>query len=549
MALSGAAKRAHNIVYGRARRAREQARKVFSESGADLLGPAPAPTPTLPAPRWPSDPAGALAAWAAARLRVPAGRLRGQPFHLPDWQVEFLRGALADGVTLACLSTARKNGKSGLIAALLLAFLAPDGPLRREAWRALVVSLTGQLAGELRRQVEEIAEASGLRGVSVRRSPAPGRLDGPTGSVDILAADKASGHAAGADLAIIDEAGLLSERRRPLWDAVRTATSGRDGRVVAISVLGDGTMFREALDRDGQEGVFVRRYEAPPDCDLSDPAAWAAANPGLAGGIKSRDYMAAAAREAIANPASASGFRSLDLNQPVAPAVELLCDVEAWKRCEGEPRRPHGRAWVGVDLGGSTSLTAAVALWESGHMRCWVAIPAEPDPLTRGRRDGVGDAYVRAIDSGHLTVCGRRVTDVRAFLAGVIEEVPHDAIFGCDRYRKSELLDVLERLDHDAAVRWRGSGASATADGAADVRAFQRAVARQEFTCEVNPMMRMALSVAAVRRDANGHPSLDKASRDARIDLASAAVIACGLRALSRKRAERPTFLVAGADG
>ncbi|MCY4020160.1 MAG: terminase large subunit [Chloroflexi bacterium] len=484
--------------------------------------------------------------WSAERLKVPAGRLRGLPFTLPAWQVEFLRGALADGVSTACLSTARKNGKSGLIAALLLGFLV--GPLRREAWRALVVSLTGQLAGELRRQVEEIAEASQLHGVEVRRSPAPGRLVGPSGSVDILAADKASGHAAGADLAIVDEAGLLPERRRPLWDAIRTATSGRDGRVVCISVLGDGPMFREALERDGQAGVFVKRYEAPADCDLADPKAWHAANPGLESGIKSLAYMADKASEAVSVPASAAGFRSLDLNQPIAPSVELLCDVHAWRGVEGTPPAPAGRCWLGIDLGGSASLTAAVALWESGAMRCWVAIPAEPDPETRGRRDGVGDAYVRAIDSGHLTVCGRKVADVRAFLAAVLEAVPEDAVLGCDRYRKSELLEVLAALDRTPSIRWRGTGASATADGAADVRAFQRAVALAEFTCEPNPMMRLALSLAAVRRDAAGNPALDKSRHDARIDLASAAVIACGLRALARKRPARRSFVVSGQE-
>ena len=477
---------------------------------------------------------------------MPAGRLRGEPFTIPEWQRAFLRGALAPAVTLACLSTARKNGKSGLIAALLLGYLV--GPLRRDNWRALVVSLTGQLAGELRRQVEEISAASRLYGVEVRRSPSPGRLVAASGSVDILAADKASGHAAGADLAIVDEAGLLPERRRPLWDAIRTATSGRDGRVVCISVLGDGPMFREALDRDGEPGVFVRRYEAPRDCDLSDRAAWEAANPGLGRGIKSSAYMEAAAREAISNPNSAAGFRSLDLNQPIQPAVELLCDLERWKAIEGDPPEPKGRCWVGLDLGGSSSLTAAVALWESGAMRCWVAIPAVPDPLSRGRRDGVGDAYVRAIDSGHLTVCGQHITDVRAFSAAVLDAVPEDAVIGMDRYRKSEFLEVLAALDRTPTIRWRGAGASATADGSADVRAFQRAVAERTFTCEVNPMMRLALAMAAVRRDSAGNPALDKSTRDARIDLASAAVIACGLRALATRRTGRRAFLVAGAN-
>ena len=73
---------------------------------------------------------------------MPAGLLRGQPFQLADWQVAWLRGALAPGIREAGLSVARKNGKSGLVAALVLAHLV--GPLRQPAWRAVRVQLDGQ---------------------------------------------------------------------------------------------------------------------------------------------------------------------------------------------------------------------------------------------------------------------------------------------------------------------------------------------------------------------------------------------------------------------
>ena len=77
---------------------------------------------------------------------------------------------------------------------------------------------------------------------------------------------------------------------------------------------------------------------------------------------------------------------------------------------------------------------------------------------------------------------GEHIVDVRRFLAGVLAEVPADAVIGCDRYRRAELLDVLAGLEYRAEnIRWRGVGASATADGSFDVRAFQAAVARGEI--------------------------------------------------------------------
>ena len=147
---------------------------------------------------------------------------------LEPWQVDYLRAALADGVREAALCCSRKQGKSGLIAATLLAYLC--GPLNRPGWRAIVVSLTGTLAKELRRQVAEICEVSGLSDtVRDYATPTPGRIIGLNGAeVTVLAADKASGHSVGVDLTVTDESGLLPENKRGLWDAVYSSVSNSE---------------------------------------------------------------------------------------------------------------------------------------------------------------------------------------------------------------------------------------------------------------------------------------------------------------------------------
>ena len=91
-------------------------------------------TGTLP-PAVEADPIGALADWARERLIVPPGHpLAGQPLALPAFAESFLRGAW--GVHEAVLSTARKNAKSAITAALLLGHLV--GPLHRRGWRGAV---------------------------------------------------------------------------------------------------------------------------------------------------------------------------------------------------------------------------------------------------------------------------------------------------------------------------------------------------------------------------------------------------------------------------
>ena len=315
-------------------------------------------------------------------------------FVIDPWQREFLADALALGVQEAGLSVARKNGKSGLIAALCLAYLV--GPLNQPEWRGLVVSLTGALAGELRDAIAATAEASGML-LTTKRSPPPGEITGKNGArLTILASDKATGHAIGIDLVVIDEAGLLDESKSDLWNAVYSSVSGRNGRLLAISIKGDGPMFAELAERSTHDSVVWHEYTAAEDADLDDRTAWSAANPGLASGIKSMAYMVNASARAIASPADIPSFRAYDLNQPRNPSTETLCQPDDWRACETDLLPPRqGPCVVGFDLGGSSSLTALAVLWpETGRMEAWAACGDNPPLLERSRGDGVGDLYL-----------------------------------------------------------------------------------------------------------------------------------------------------------
>ena len=127
---------------------------------------------------------------------------------------------------------------------LALGFLC--GPLRRPGWRAAIASISKEKAGETRRQVAAIAESSGLD-VRIRRSPYPGTIESATGSLDTLSADRTAGHAAGYDLVIVDETGLLPERARDLLAGLRSSVSARRGKIRHISIRGDSPLIREIL--------------------------------------------------------------------------------------------------------------------------------------------------------------------------------------------------------------------------------------------------------------------------------------------------------------
>ncbi len=473
--------------------------------------------------------------WIEANLRVPNGPLGGKPFHLPDWQREWVSAAMAPGVREAGLSISRKNGKSGLIAAVLLAHLA--GPLGRRDWRGAVTSLTGPLARELRDAMISTAEVSRIEHqIKVYKSPPPGRIEGQFGSrLDFLAADKATGHAVGTDLAIIDEAGLLPERMRALWNALMSSISGRDGRFWAISIQGEGPMFAEMEEREGAPGIHWRKWTSPVTCELDDEEAWLASNPGIADGIKSREYMRHQAERASAAPGNEAHFRAYDLNQPIDPERESIVTVSEYAKCiAADAPEIDGDVVIGIDLGGSVSMTCAVALNPStGAILVRGAFGDEPALTVRARTDRMGTLYDRMLRAGELKLYPGRVTPVIPFLQDFFEEIGGKArvlAVGADRHRRAECEMALRGAGVPyVAVQWRGQGAAATADGSHDVRAFQRLVRTHALKTRGSTMLESAIASSVLRFDGAGNPAIDKAANNARIDALSAAVIAAGL--------------------
>lgn len=472
--------------------------------------------------------------WIRENLVVPTGMLAGEPFVIERWQEEWVRDAYGEKVRSAGLSVARKNGKSGLIAALLLCHLV--GPWNRPQWRGAVTSLTGLLAKELRMAVEQTAFSSGVdMQLDIRLSPTPGVIHGKHGArLDFIAADKASGHAIGVDLALIDEMGLLQENQRPLVNAMFSSTSSRNGKFMGISIQGDGPMFAELEMRKDDPSVLFRRWAGPAECDLLDEDAWRDANPGL-GTIKSYDYMVDAARRATSNPSDQSYFRAYDLNQNLDPSREMICSVSDWVNLYDRDCVLGGEPVVlGVDLGGSTSMSCVVAIGlESQVLRVFGAFGDSPTLLDRGRADGVDIRYTMMEAHGELRTYWGRLVPVSQFLYDVFDELEQSECrieaVGFDRYRKAEMYQALQDAGLRIPVEARGQGASATADGSADVRSFQKLVLDQRIKCRPSLMMESAIASSTIRRDGAGNPALDKANSRGRIDALSAAVIAAGL--------------------
>ena len=354
---------------------------------------------------------------------------------LPSYAEAFLRDALGAREALLCMG--RKNAKSAICA--VLGYLA--GPLARPGWRGAVASLSIGKANELRNQVEAIAVASGLQ-LEFRRSSYPGLVSSGAGQLETLSADRTAGHASSFDLVLVDELGLFPERSRELMAGLRSSISAKDGRLIAISVRGDSPLLQEMIDRAGP-ACAVHLHSAPDDCELDDEAAWAAANPGISEGIKSLAYMRDESARVLLTPSDQPSFRAFDLNQRLDPSREMVVTPDQWRACEVADLPPRrGPVHLGIDLGGSSSMTAAVAYWhETGRIETWAAFPAKPGLRKRGQADGVAALYEQMAKRGELLTIGDgQVTDIEAFLSMVADALKGERIaaVGADRYRRAE---------------------------------------------------------------------------------------------------------------
>lgn len=485
---------------------------------------------------WPADAGQALAEWSAAALTVPYGHpLAGQPMRCPPYIAEFMSDAFAPGVKEALLCMGRKNSKTGGCAIAALAHLVEGAPFAGPGKRLAVVSLDKSKANELRREAELIALASRLPGLEFLRSPAPGLIRAENGSeLTILAGDANAGAAGGYDAIFVDEIGLFEEKNRPLVESLLGSTGARNGRVIYLSIFGNGLFTGPLVKRQDDEAVVVHHYAPRASADVLDEEAWAAGNPGLACGIKSLEHMRSLARRALVDRPYGRTFRRGEMNLPGATAAGHIVELSDWQPCAEAEQPPRaGACWLGLDIGGSASMCGAAAWWENGRLAVLGGWPKHPALDVRGKADGVGDMYERMMARGELVLFGDRWADAESF----VKHVRHEWLAGvpvigawADGYRKEE---VAQAVGNTFPVYFRRMGAGP--DGHADIAAFQREVVEQRLRPGRSLTLEHAILEGVVRIDEGDNMSLHKGRSRGRIDVLSAAVLAvsAGSRAVA----------------
>ena len=470
-------------------------------------------------------------------LNIPEGPNTGQLVRLAPFQRQFVAGAMADGIAAAVLSIGRGAGKTALSAGIALGGLI--GVWDRQARREILIAARTRDQGKIAWQfVAGFAASLPLeiqRRLIYRRAP---RLeieyegDGGGHVLKVLAADGKSNLGSAPTMALLDERGHWElEKGDALEAALLSGLGKRNGRalIISTSAADDTHLFSKWID-DPQPGTYVQEHRPSPGLPADDLPSLRIANPGVDHGIgSSLAWLEQTAQRAIARGGSSlSSFRLYNRNERISGETrDLLVTVDEWMACEVTELPPReGQVVIGIDLGGSASMTAAAFYWpDTGRLEVLGTFPSRPSLLDRGQVDSVGNRYVEMQNRGELTVLGDKTVPVSAWLIEVMKNVQGESVAAItmDRYKQSELGEALDRAGIRAPLAWRGQGFR---DGGEDCERFRRATFDGKVKALPSLLLRSAFADAVCLRDPANNLKLAKARSNGRIDAAAAAVLA-----------------------
>ena len=466
---------------------------------------------------------------------VPDGAQVGQPLVLAEFQKQFIRDVYDNphGTRRAILSVARKNGKSGLIAGLLLAHLV--GPEAKQNAQIVSGAMSRDQAALVFNLASKMVQLSPKLSAIVRIIPSGKRLLGLPLNTEYkaLAADGKTAHGLSPVLAILDEIGQVRGPQSDFIDAITTSQGAHEAPLlIAISTAAanDADLLSTWIDdaRASQDKRIVCHvYEAPAGCDLLDESAWRAANPAL-GTFRSLDDLREQLTQAQRMPSMENSARNLLLNCRVSTFSPFI-SPDVWKSC-GAICKPitDGPVFAGLDLSARLDLTAMVIVGLVDEV--WHVVPyfwcPESGIEDRSLRDRA--PYSTWARQGLLRTTPGASVDYEHVAADIAEILSDLDVRGVafDRWRIDLLKKEFDRLGVDLPLVEHGQGFR---DMSVALDALEAELLNGRIAHGGNPVLTMCAANAVVTKDPAGGRKLDKAKATGRIDGLQALAMSMGV--------------------
>lgn len=498
-------------------------------------------------------------------LRVPSGVGQSKPFVLRRWQKQFIYDVYApqgaDGrrrVRRAIFSVARKNGKTALIAALVLVHLiGPEAISNGEIYSA---ATDREQAGQVFKFARQIVDADPELADLIDVIPSTKTLlCKSNGSFyRALSAEAGTKHGLNPSVWIYDE--LAQAKNRELYDVLRTSQGARQeplGIVISTQSPDPEHPLSKLIDDAlvaNDKRILVHLYAVPDEVeDIFNEKIWALANPAM-GDFREIEDLRSLADSAARQPMEEASFRNLYLNQRVDQTSPLIPRSE-WVACRENGQEdkqasglliPRERIYLALDLSAVNDLTALVGVsagWGEERLGAWHWKPKDwiHDHARRDR--AMYDVWSRP-DQGWLEAPPGKVIDY-GYVAERIASISADyEVVGLayDRWRIENLLVEFKRIGLDAYIDEKGDKPTSSGlrlvpwgqgykDMAPAVDALSASISHRRLRHNGNPVLAFCFANAIVDTDPAGNRKLDKNKTRFRIDGAVATCMGIGLKA------------------
>ena len=467
--------------------------------------------------------------------KVPEGALVGQNIKLLPFQRAFIRSVYDNKdeegnrlTKMAILSIARKNGKTSIVAPLVLSSII--GPLAQKNAQIVSGAQSRDQAGII---FTAMSKMIGLNPNMAKRClviPSGKRIKGLTTNVEYRALAKDGANAQGLSplIAVLDEVGQTVGPRCSFIEAITTSQGAHtDPLLFAISTqaASDSDLLSIWIDdaqRSQDPTIVAHVYEAEKDCDLLDEHQWKFANPAL-GVFRSDKDLRIQLEKAARIPASEAAARNLLLNQRVS-LLTLFVSPTTWKDCTtpiNEDLFLTEPVHFGLDLSARNDLTAAVAAVrdpETGHVHVkpfiFTPIDTVQDRASTDRvpyDQWVRDEFMYALPGSHMNyemIVDELVSRTSGWTIASIS---------FDRWRIDDFKVAAERASFAQEAEWISVGQSFK-DFSLRLDGLESLLLQKSLHTANHPLLNMAAANAIVVSDPAGNRKLAKDKSSQRID-------------------------------
>lgn len=480
-------------------------------------------------------------------LRVPEGGQVGKPVKLRDWQKDILRQIYDTPTRQVLISLGRKNGKTALVAMILLAHLVgPEARRNAQIYSAAQSRDQASIVFSLASKMVRLSPTLNAPDKIVVRESGKELYSPLTGvRYKALSADATTAYGFSPVLVIHDELGQVRGDRSELFDALETAMGAQDepmSVVISTQAATSLDLLSKLIDdaktkADPKQKLIL--FAADENDPIDDEATWRKANPALGDFLNVSEIRGLAAK-AVRMPSFEASFRNLHLNQRVA-SLNQLFSLSIWEANGGEvdlSAFDDGPVYAGLDLSGTQDLTALVLVTQRGDE--WHVWPHfwTPEGTLRDRAARDRAPYDVWVSQGFMTAVPGVTIDY-AWVAQRLAEIAESCdlrVVRYDRWRVKDLKAALDAIGADIPLEEAGQGYR---DMAPAIDALETAALQRKLRHGMNPVLTWNAANAVITADPAGNRKFDKAKASGRID---------GMPALAMAMAAATTGEVAEAS-